>query len=186
MKKLLLAVIILLLIAGGIFFVIPKQPNSDELVIGGFPVYRTADRKTATLAFAGLIPAGEPDDGDTFYLGGYNAAGGYSAIDQYYEVIVPVTGTITHYSIMLDATAANTTSNETASVYIRKNGSDTLLNNAAVFSVSSGTGYYAGGAVPTQLSVTAGDRITIKIVAPTFATDPDDTYYTYASLVITY
>lgn len=111
-----------------------------------------------------------PSDGSTYYIGGpgddpHNNAG--DNVNHY--VVVPKAGTITAlYVSIFCATTLGSSENVTFS--IRKNqASDSAQSCTGTFdSATPTTASFTGG----TLTVAAGDRITLKIVCPTWVTNP--------------
>ena len=145
-----------------------------------------------TLQFGGTAGSGSPTwaDGATFYIGAPGsgatvaASSGYGTVDGYYSVFAPITGTITAFSFSMDTPSANSTSNEAGTLYVRIGTTDTSIATDVIFSNSSGTGYVKTGAI--SIAVTAGQEIRFKVVCPTWATNPTNSYYFVGSMVVEY
>lgn len=147
---------------------------------------------TYTIQFGGTIASGSPSiaDSATFYIGGpgmgtsLTACSGLTTVDGYYVPIVPITGTVVGYAFRLDTPSANAASNEAATLSLRVATTDTELATDVIFSASSGTGYAKTGT--TSIAVTAGQKISFKVVCPAFATNPANAYFFFGSVIVRY
>ena len=128
-------------------------------------------------------------DGATFYIGGAGGALVANGLDGYYEVPIPRTGTVTSFCIHNNALATNSgTSAENGTVYLRTNtdGSGTsdigTLTAALRFTGASGSGNTVSG--NCSIPVVAGTVALLKVVCPTWATNPTANFEVSATLII--
>ena len=154
------------------------------------PFDNKRDARTYTLTFCGRSGTNLAD-GAVFYAGGPGGALVVNGLDGYYEVPIPITGRAVAYGYHLNALATNTgTSAETGTVLLRTNtnGSGTAdvatLDSAIVFTAASGAGFSAQGTC--NLAVTAGTVALIKVVCPTWATNPTANFEITLHLIIEY
>ena len=115
-------------------------------------------------------PAHNPVDGQTVYFGSGAPA---TTTADIFSIPVPVTGTI--IAIYLEAGVGGTLgTTESVSAYVRHNNT-TDLTIATNLTLDAARQQKNSGAL-TQ-AVTAGDRIQLKIVHPTFVTNPTNVIY---------
>lgn len=111
-----------------------------------------------------------PADATTYFVG-YNqavSAAGYAAC----VLVMPIAGTINkcYVKFIVSGTLAST---ETSTIYLRKNNTtDTSITSSV--NLSSATPSYSNTSM--GISVSAGDFISIKWVAPTWATNPTSVF----------
>ena len=143
----------------------PKHPNSTSQFLRGDGAWAS----TPGYAMALSALTFNPLDGTTYYFGLTGRAPQTSALKA--VVQVPKTGTIKAAYIQAMTDGAGTS--ETVSVYIRKNNTtDTLVADGTLDSANTWFNNAALG-----ISVNAGDYIEIKVVCPTFATNPTSVYF---------
>ena len=105
----------------------------------------------------------DPADGETQYYGGHTS---WSAVASIFQAYVPKAGVLTH--ARLHVLAVGTGTGEAASVSVRiNNTTDVLISSAVTFSAA--TSAYSADLAQ---SVAAGDSVEIKVVFPTFVTNP--------------
>lgn len=125
---------------------VPQQADRFPIVVGG----------TTT----------SPADGSTLYFGSAWSLA-FVTTAALRQVVVPFDGTINIAQVLLNATGT-AGSSESVSVYIRKNNTtDTLIGTVGVSAQ-----YRAFNNANIGLSVVAGDKLEIKVVCPTWATNP--------------
>lgn len=151
--------------------------TAPEWASGVIPIMTTwAGGKTAGYA----VP-----DGQTFYLF-FNPVGIFGTVDPATvapsavgvstpTTIAPWTITRVEFSI---TNAVTTTSAETGSLFIRVNNTTdtTIFNNTLQWS-GTPTNVNNYSATGLSLALATGDYWTVKITAPTFATNPTNTWY---------
>lgn len=110
-----------------------------------------------------------PADGTAYYIGVPLALAPTIAVNNRY-ITLPVDCTLIGYSIAINANTAGT--NETYSIYVRKNNTtDDLLGSSFVASsVNTYSKFFAANNL--NIAYSANDKIEIKIVTPTWATNP--------------
>lgn len=106
-----------------------------------------------------------PVDATTYYVGTSvipaQTTGGTIVIP------IPQTGTVTYVDLVLTSGAVG--SSETFSAYFRKNNTDDTLISSSV-AITASNNRFANSSL--SIAVTAGDYFEIKVIAPTWATNP--------------
>lgn len=135
---------------------------------------------TTSTKFSVCVSSGtpvSPTDGTTYFVG-YNqvaSANGYSVC----VLVMPVAGTINkcYVRFVVNGTLAST---ETSTIYLRKNNTtDTTITTSV--NLSSATPSYSNTSM--GISVSAGDFISVKWVAPTWATNPTNVFASCSFIV---
>lgn len=112
-------------------------------------------------------PGFNPADATTYYLGGNNQPAG-NTTDGAYDIVIPKAGTIKAVTISSN-TGGTLGSNETSSISIRLNStSDTLITSS--FATNPSPGFFSNTSM--SVSVAVGDKVSLKWVTPTYATNP--------------
>lgn len=145
----------------------PKAPNDTTKFLRGDASWAVPPSLGYALSLTSLTF--NPLDGTTYYFGNTGRAPQNSEAKA--RVYIPKAGTITIARIL--AYCDVVASSEQVSVYVRKNGTtDTLIQTAYLDSANNTF-------INTSLgvSVAAGDYIEIKIVCPTFGTNPTGVYF---------
>lgn len=106
-----------------------------------------------------------PADNATYYYGGLNTAGLQTNTSSK-AVLIPFNCTLIGYTLVTQSTAA--CSAETGTLSVRINSTDTELSNAITWGV--GGAYYLNyfSSVVLNISITAGDKMQMKILTPTW------------------
>lgn len=119
-----------------------------------------------TIAVCGGGTGFTPADGTTYYLGANFLNGVLDTANDYARIEIPKAGTIKRMFLKISQITTSGTS-ETVNHYIR-------LNNTT--DIANVTGSYSTGQLETTVTastaVVAGDYITVKIVTPTWVTNP--------------
>lgn len=140
---------------------IATQDSSSVSITGGTITGTTGVVYTLTAFHTSTNPV----DGQTIYFGGAAIAPQTTAA--IYRVPIPVSGTVIRLDINVGVSGATATT-ETGSAYFRLNNTtDTEISTGVLWSAASQS-YSA--AVST--AVAAGDYFQIKVVQPTWATNP--------------
>jgi hypothetical protein len=110
-------------------------------------------------------------DGDTLYFGGATTLD-FGTVAALAPIYIPYAGTITRAYINWLTTGASAGSNENLSMYFRLNNtSDTLIET-----IGSTDAHKVFNKADMAVAVIAGDYFEIKIVCPSWATNPDATH----------
>lgn len=119
------------------------------------------------------IIATSPGDGVTIYVAGTNIRSTYSDA----SIRIPVTGTVVKYWVRVMVTGTLGTT-EDVNYYLRWNDSSDFGNM-----VDDWDGYSEVTSGTLSQSVTAGDTIALKILCPTWATNPTNVYVLFWILI---
>lgn len=139
----------------------PKAPNDTNKFLRGDASWNS----TPYVMTAGLAVT-SPVDATTYYCAG--PAFGSSTAEGAAHFLIAIPGTIT--AVYIDTYSSGTVgTTETSAVSVRLNNTtDTALTSAVVFD----TGNHEYSVTGLSISVVAGDYISIKVVTPTWATNP--------------
>jgi hypothetical protein len=121
-----------------------------------------------TIAYAIFVQAdgNDPTDGTTVYFCSTPQQPATNEINR--RVVILKSGHITAADIVMNTTAGNAGSNEDISIYIRKNATTDYL----IETIGSTDGAREFNNYSLNIPVTQGDIIVIKVVNPTWATEP--------------
>lgn len=122
---------------------------------------------------AGSSIGTNPADATTYYFGNYSALAPNTGAERQVEY-APIAGTLTKAYVDVFCTVAATSENVTVAVSI--NGSTTVNISTTSQWTSAGTLVTVSNTGLSQ-AVSAGDRFQIKIVTPTWATNPTTCTY---------
>ena len=146
--------------------------------IDGVDGYSAAEVDSIVL-FVISVDAGaiaSPADATTYYIGSLIATPSTS-ISGARQITLPFACTLVGYSAELFASAIS--SNETFSIYIRKNDAvDVELSNTFNFNTTAFLPRYFSSSL-FSIPYVAGDKIELKIVTPTWATNPTSTLFSF-------
>lgn len=115
-----------------------------------------------------ISSSSSPADGSTLYIGSSGYIMATSAVSG--TVSLPFNCTLIGWQFNSVNTVANGTS-ETSTISIMSNGTESLVLSSTInFSLASGYNNFSGSGLSTNFS--AGDKVNLKIVNPTWATNP--------------
>ena len=124
--------------------------------------------------------AATPADATTYYFG-VIVAKAFDSNATYHQDVLPFNCKLIAATII--TLASGTPSNETYSVYVRKNNTTDYLLSSSVFNGASTSlpYHYIANGSGLNSTYSSGDKIEIKVVTPTWATNPTS-YYLYVDL----
>lgn len=155
----------------GVISPIQAQINETVKVTDSVAGYTAAEVDAFRYMFVMNVDAGSisaPTDATTYYMGGTNLSATAGANNR--RIILPFDCTLIGFSSIIYSAIDAT--NETYSIFVRKNNTtDVLLSNLfKVHTVGTYSEYLSSNTL--NISYSAGDLIELKIVTPTWATNP--------------